>query len=170
MTGFGYKQITKENWIIADRISASFIQSPGPDTINKGEAYLDMILKPILSERVPIEIIKLFEVARGAIAYGYFFYPLFTLGLEQLFRVGEAAITFRYKLLGSNIARHGFKSIIDELFKHKILTEDEKNRWHALRILRNCASHPDNQSIFAPGQVIRSLSLLAEDINRLFDI
>jgi len=171
MQNLGYKQITKETWLKPDRISTSFLLVPpetGVDDIKKGEMYLDMILQPCLNEDVPIEVRKLYEVARSALVYGYFFYPLYTLACEQLFRVGEAAIIFRSKIFNPRLAKRTFEKKIEFLFKQGILNEQEMQRWHALRELRNISSHPVDQSIYAPGQVIGILALMAEDINTLF--
>jgi hypothetical protein len=170
MQNLGYKQITKETWLKPDRISASFLVSSETeiDDIKKGEMYLDMILEPRLKEEVPIEVKKLYEVARGALVYGYFFYPLYSLACEQLFRVGEAAITFRCKIFSPRLAKRTFRKKIQFLFKQDILNDLEKTRWHALRDLRNITSHPIDQSIYAPGEVIGILAQLAEDINKLF--
>jgi len=32
----------------------------------------------------------MYEAARASMCYGYFFYPLYTLATQQLFRVAEA--------------------------------------------------------------------------------
>lgn len=171
MQDLGYKRITKETWLKPDRISTSFLLVPpetGVDDIKKGEMYLDMILQSRLNEDVPIEVRKLYEVARGALVYGYFFYPLYTLACEQLFRVGEAAIISRCKTFSPRLAKRTFEKKIEFLFKQRILNELEKQRWHALHELRNISSHLVDQSIYTPGQVIRILALMAEDINTLF--
>jgi hypothetical protein len=42
----------------------------------------------LLGHAVP----DLCEVACGALLYGCFFYPMFALGLEQLYRLAEAAV------------------------------------------------------------------------------
>jgi len=171
MQDLGYKQLTKETWLKPDRISTSFLLvSPetGVDDIKKGEMYLDMILQPHLNEEVPFEVRKLYEVARGALVYGYFFYPLYTLACEQLFRVGEAAIMLRCKIISPRLAKRTFEKKIEFLFKQGILNDIEKWRWHALRELRNISSHPVDQSIYPPGPVIGILAHVAEDINILF--
>jgi hypothetical protein len=170
MQDLGYKRITKETWLKPDRISTSFLISSEPevDDIKKGEAYLDMILRPRLNADVPIEVRKLYEVARGALVYGYFFYPLYTLACEQLFRVGETAITFRCKIVNPQLVKETFQRKIEFLFEKGILEDLEKQRWHSLRKLRNISSHPEDQSIYPPGPVIGILSHMAEDINSLF--
>jgi len=171
MPDLGFKKLTKENWLRPDRISDAFLIIPNEtqDQKNKkGEIYLEMILKPSLSDNVPIEVRKMFEVARGALVYGYFFYPLFTLACEQLFRVGEAAITIRCDRINTRASSRRFEKKIDFLFANGVLNEQEKQLWHALRTLRNISSHPKDQSIYTPGQVIQTMNRIVEDINELF--
>ena len=58
-----------------------------------GQEWLSLFLDPTLSKSVPENVRALFEVARRSSAYGYFFYPLYTLACEQLFRIAEAAVS-----------------------------------------------------------------------------
>ena len=51
------------------------------------------LLKVNLDPVVPLPIRKLFETTRGTLSLGLMFYPLLTIGTEQLFRVLEAAAT-----------------------------------------------------------------------------
>lgn len=173
MKNLGYKKITKKNWLKPDRISTSFVLLPLEKqdvNIKKGEFYLEMFLHPHLNESVPLEVRKLFEVARGALVYGYFFYPLYSLACEQLFRVGEAAITFRCKRIDPRKGKRTFEKNINFLFDNGILNEQERQRWHELRKLRNSASHPEDQSIYPPGPVILMLTLMVRDLNALFTL
>ena len=170
MQNLGYKQITKTNWLDPDKISTSFLQVPTDDVVKRGEIYLEMILEPQVDDTVPIEIRKMYEVARGGIVYGYFFYPLYSLACEQLFRVGEAAVTSRCKIIDLQWANGTFEKKIDLLFERGILNDKGRLRWHALRKLRNISSHPEDQSIYPPGLVIGILTHLAEDINTLFPV
>lgn len=61
-----------------------------------------------LTEKAPLEVRRMFEVARGAVVYGYFFYPLYVLGAEQLFRVAEAAVTLKCEQMGAKTAKMRF--------------------------------------------------------------
>lgn len=44
---------------------------------------------------VPTGIVHRVEQARACLAYGFFYYPLYALGVEQLLRVAEAALAVR---------------------------------------------------------------------------
>lgn len=78
----GVKRLTPDNWTEPDAVNANFVRfSPlvGAVTIN-GEDWARHILAVELADHVPSEITELFAVARGAMLYGWFYYPLFRLG------------------------------------------------------------------------------------------
>ncbi|PWB50792.1 MAG: hypothetical protein C3F06_12115 [Candidatus Methanoperedenaceae archaeon] len=158
-----FKKITVDNWREPDEISSLFINVPLDE-------WISIILEPNLREAVPIEIKKLFEVARGALVYGYFFYPLYTLGLEQLFRVAEAAVTRKCKTMEAPpaICKGDFQKKVKYLVELKVIPNQKEDIWNAIRGLRNIASHPQDQSILAPGEAIGKLSRIADEINSLF--
>jgi hypothetical protein len=72
-----FKTLTSENWLTADPTSVIFVKlshTDGTVTQMTGEEWLALFLDPILSKSVPENVRVLFEVARGSLAYGYFFY------------------------------------------------------------------------------------------------
>jgi hypothetical protein len=166
----GGKQLSLDNWTEPDATSAQFGQlSPliGPrpmDGQDWARAFLAVELKP----HVPESVRELFAVARGVLLYGWFFYPLFHLGEEQLYRVVEAAATACYETLGGPRSRPSFAEAVDWLTKRGVIPGDDRERWIAIRRLRNAASHPDQQSVMVPGQALGTLKATAHDINRLF--
>ncbi|MCK4246425.1 hypothetical protein KAX14_04240 [Candidatus Bipolaricaulota bacterium] len=170
MTKFGFKEITPSNWLEPDRVLKGFVRiSPnGRSQPITSDEYLNHILAPKLLESVPAEVQALFEVARGAMVYGYFFYPLYTLAAQQLFRVAEAAVGYKCEALGVPKSKGTFKKRIDWLVDEGTIPEPELNRWEASRELRNVASHLDRQSILTPGNAIGLLEGIAEQINSIF--
>lgn len=170
-TKFGFKEITPSNWLEPDDVLKGFVRmSPdGEPRSITGDDYLRDILRPELLESVPTDVQALFEVARGAMVYGYFFYPLYTLAAEQLFRVCEAAVAHKCKALEAPKSKETFKKRIDWLVDEGIIPSSEMTRWDAVRQLRNVASHPDRQSIFTPGNAIGMLEGIARQINSLFN-
>ena len=170
MTKFGFKEITPSSWLEPDDVLKGFVRvSPDerPHTLT-GEEYLRDILRPRLVQSVPTTVQALFEVARGGMAYGYFFYPLYTLAAEQLFRVVEAAVAHRCKALGTPGSRRTLGKGIDWLVEGGVIPRPESARWHAARKLRNAASHPEGQMILTPGNAIGMLERIADDLNSLF--
>ena len=169
MTKFGFKKITQNNWLEPDPVLRGFVRI-SPDGRSQGltgDDYLNLILKPKLLESVPTEVQALFEVARGAMVYAYFFYPLYSLAAEQLFRVAESAIGHKCEALGAPKLKGLFKRRIDWLVDKGTIPGSELNRWETIRELRNAASHPDRQSIFTPGNAIGLIEGISEQINSI---
>ncbi len=126
---FGFKQIRADNLLTPDSIMESFVikTSNGQLRPVAAEDFLNMVLDPKLSESVPEGVQSLFEVARGAMAYGYYFYPLFTLAMEQLSRVAEAAVTHKYLQEGGKNEKVKFIKKIDFLVEKKVIKERYRN-------------------------------------------
>jgi len=169
-SNYGFKTITLENWDQPDKVSVKMapLSRSAFAEESKGNPFLEYILRPYLKEDVPYEIRRLFEVARGAMVYSYFFYPLFTIALEQLFRVGESAIKAKVALCNTGKSSRHLVRQIEILQEAGVLDEPTAFRWQQLRTLRNIASHPENQSIYPPGQVIGVMEKLVDDVNKLF--
>ena len=101
MSDLGFRRPARETWLEPDPIMSGFFTVGVDGTITPitGDRLLERICAPQLADAVPVDVQRLFETARGAMCYGYFFYPLFTLAAHQMFRVVEAAITARCKAL-----------------------------------------------------------------------
>lgn len=167
------KRITPENWLERDGDQFAAIEFTSLNDANTrlmdGEDWIRNFTEPELLSSVPDEVQNLFEVARGALCYGYFFYPLYTLGFEQLFRVGEAAITAKFRQMGGNPKKYGtFEKRVDFLMSQNVLTASHVATWTTIRRFRNLSSHPERQNIFPPGFVTGTLLLVVEAVNKLF--
>ena len=165
---YGFKLITSENWNEPDNTTVRFTCPLDYNEKCGYPPYLDRILKPQLNSEVPIEIRRLFEVARGAMVYSYFFYPLYTLASDQLFRVGEAALVLKSKKIGYSKKDVRLSALIKYLKEKEVFDEERAKRWEALRFLRNKASHRQDQSIYWPAAVLELLENITEDINALY--
>ncbi len=164
------KGLTAENWLQKDDVWKAFIRlrhngTPEPFT---SRDLVEPLLEVRLSSKVPAELGKLFDVARGAMVYGWCFYPLLTLGTEQTSRVAEAAVAHRCQQLGYKGPRT-FKKRLEWLAEHGVIRVASEEPWHAVRGLRNISSHPDSQQVFSPGMAVQSLQRCADLINSLFD-
>ncbi len=75
MAKFGFKEINQQNWLEPDQAIKGFVTiSPaGMPLSMSGEDWMRAILAPKLLEAVPQDVQALFEVARGALVYGYSF-------------------------------------------------------------------------------------------------
>ncbi|MFL6210062.1 MAG: hypothetical protein ACJ74W_14490 [Pyrinomonadaceae bacterium] len=169
----GIKTITTENWLHPDPASTIFVQlshSDGSVSPMSGEDWVEQFTKTTsLVDAVPEDVRKLFEVARGALAYGYFFYPLYTLASEQLFRVVECAVSAKCAFLGAPKRVKTFKEKIEFLLDRNVISKQDFFWWDAIRNYRNLISHPEQQTILPPGAIATILYRIAEEINRLFE-
>ena len=165
----GFKAITPENWQSKDEVAQYFIRD--------SNVWIALYLSPKLSSQVPKDIAAMFEVARGSMVYGWYFYPMLTLGTEQCYRIAEAAVRFRCKQLDEPLAsvtnggrerQRTFHDLCQALVRRGVIPESDIEFWKAARDLRNWASHPQDQPIMMPGQAAGVLQRTADKVNELF--
>lgn len=166
----GMKKLALHNWREPD-VPKSF---PGLTE----DVWVNEAMKPQLVSTVPEDVVRLFEIARGSILYGWLFYPLLTLASEQLHRVQEAAVRARCKvggipltktLKGGRVSPRNFADLIGELAGRGIIRHDERGMWDAARNLRNMSSHPERAMIAPPGYALAAIDHTARRINQIFD-
>jgi len=161
-----FRQLTPSNWAEPDPILQHLvlIRPDGSQSPVSGSGLAEGFLDFQLNEAVPRSIRAMFEVARGTMCYGFFFYPLYTLGTEQLYRVAEAGI--RHRCGGKKRAK--LADLIDQLVAEGVVPEDQRSRLDALRLLRNYSSHPEDQTILLPGDARNTVERVGELLNALF--
>jgi hypothetical protein len=176
-THFGFKKITNANWQQLDEVTKLWCKITGAAKTN--EDWIKFFFQPRLNPKVPEEIAKLLEVARGAMIYGWYFKPLLTLGTEQCYRLLDTGTRMRCNQVGIDTVvtdKNGykrdtrFKENTDALMKRGFLsnTETDKKRWDEIRDARNTASHPQQQLGFDPGSAQGYLESVVDCLNDLF--
>lgn len=158
-SAMGFSRITQQSWLAPDRDNYM------PFGLTQ-EQWVDLFLKPQLDSSVPLDVLKVFEVARGAMIYSWFFYPLATLGLEQCTRVAEFAVWERCKSLPDKPRR--FVDNLKTLTEAGVISQEDEPRWQAVRTLRNDRSHLKKFMLTDPGEVSIHLRNIVELINELF--
>ncbi len=153
-----FSRITKQNWLCPDRNHFPFGSSK--------EEWVEVFLETRLEASVPREIIQLFEIARGSMIYGWFFYPLVTQGLEQCTRIAEFAARSRCLMLSQKPGN--FFENIETLAAAGVISTADAPRWQSMRGLRNSRSHLKSLMLVDPGQAAGYLRTTAELINKLF--
>ena len=91
----GIKELTAESWLESDPLMKQMMsRNPfsGEQQKMTREDWSGLFLAHQLHISVPVEIRRLYSVAQSALLYGLFYYPLITLGTEQLLRVVETSI------------------------------------------------------------------------------
>ncbi|HTA96307.1 MAG TPA: hypothetical protein VK730_01535 [Solirubrobacteraceae bacterium] len=137
-----------------------------------GDDWAKLFLGVELAARVPEPIQNLFRVGRNTLLYGHFFYPLYTLGSEQLYRVADAAALHRYRDLDGPKTKRGadptFGVRIRWLRQHGVIADENMHQWDGFWKLRNDSSHPERQSIFTPGNAYTVLRAVAGCVSALY--
>ena len=139
-----------------------------PSRPDPSEAWVFDIVRSNLDPKVPLNIRRLFEIVRGTLVYSLMFYPLLTLGTEQMFRVFEVSVTAKCKTLNAPAKVKTFADKINWLGEHAAIDPQDVTRWTAIRHLRNEASHPSDQSILSPHEALHIVDIAIELINPLF--
>ena len=163
---FGFKRLTLDNWLTVDPAWSGVVMSSSRS--DPSDAWVFDIVRSELSPPVPLNVRRLFESARGTLIYSLMFYPLLTLGTEQMFRVFEAAVTAKCKELKAPAKIRTFAAKVELLVEQGAITSEALPRWTAIRHLRNEASHPTDQSILPPSEALHILDLAIELISPLF--
>lgn len=165
-----FKKLPPKNWRERDGTADHIVSIRDGKAVSlDGDDWAATILGIELSPKAPAEVRDLFEVAQGALCYGWFFYPLYTVGSQQLYRVQEAALRHRCAALGAPKKVKTFLAMLEWLEQQGILPKSRLGQWDATRHLRNMSSHQEKQSIYDPIMAVSGLRTSVELINELFD-
>ena len=111
---FGFKRLSLENWQAIDPVWGLAFGELEPSE------WVRDVLKYDLNPVVPLAVRRLFETARGTLVYGLMFYPLLTIGTEQLSRVKEAAVINKCRAMNAPKIRR-FQDTIKWLLKNNAI-------------------------------------------------
>lgn len=172
-----FKALTRENWSAPDETSQIFVEvdlGSGEKRELTGDRLAEAFLAAELDDTVPQDVRSMWAVARGVLAYGWFFYPLYALGEDQLHRVADAAVLARYQQLDGPLDRKGqwppLFVRLEWLVEEGHLDEQLRQQWRAIRELRNYGSHATYARLSMPTDAMRTLDVLAREINGLFAV
>jgi hypothetical protein len=159
----GIKHLSYENFLTPTLGAMQFSPSGGLITAGIVMPTADAIRSRVerftsvtLPDHVPETVWQMFEVAKGAMVYGLFFYPLYTLGEEHLSKLFEWMVKERYAAL-SRRKGSSLKAMVQWLLKNERFPDRSEVRWLATYEIRNLASHPTIQTIATPAEASRAL-------------
>jgi hypothetical protein len=166
------KILTHENWLAEDdTLKVFFHGAPDGITAFSGHDWARLILEQPVPDFLPEGVRGLLNSARGAMCYGAFFYPLYTVGVDLLGRALETAFSEHYRAATTKhtgrSARLTFQKKIEFLEGRGVLTSVQVRRWHDWREFRNFTTHAEFQHIMPPGPMIEMLRAAMDDINEL---
>ena len=166
----GYKELTLDNYLVADKVMSIFcvIEHDGTPRTQTADEWFENIHSLKIREDLPEELKRLMAVAQGSMIYGYYYYPLFTLGAEQFTRIADTAIKIKCECLNCPRQIKTFKQKVDWLFEQSKFSEAEKNQWLGTVKLRNKLAHPKDQWAITPAMAIDLMNNLYMKIEKLF--
>ncbi len=146
----GFKIVTPENWLDPDPLSGLIVKLDRRDGSVQpvdGRDWIAYVNAVQLSEQVPRKVRDAYDFAIGAVGYGYFYYPLFTLVVQQVLRVADFAVAclFGIRLDLPKPRKRTFEARLAALGTAGYLGDVGFTRWDAIRRLRNSATHPEWQ-------------------------
>ena len=170
------KSLTLENWLLPDSEGLTSIKiiDEGETRALDADGWLKLCQSAELHLKVPRNVRQYFEAARGALVYGYFFYPLYTLAIEQLFRAAECAVVQKCKETNGRVVDIKGKPIdyyqaLAWLRKINFISKDDFHQWDTIRKFRpHPATHKEQPPAIPPGIVANHLKFVADRINGLF--
>lgn len=163
------KAINHDNWLMADVEG----RTPVADARVWRQAFLAIRLDP----RVPADVVRLFEAARGGMLYGYFFRPLLITGVEQCYRVLESGARARCAQMGlavfcndSQGKAHplSFGHNLNALVKQGLIESADLILWQQARELRDWVAAPEHQATLTLNHGVTALTRAADLLGRLF--
>jgi len=169
----GIKRLTLENWLEVDHNSSIWARPSIVGAIPiTARDWTERLLAVELDDTVPVNVRRLFAVARGTMVYGSLFYPLWAVGSERLFTTADAAVSVKYEAHGGSKTSKGrlpsYNDRLTWLRDGGLLDAAAFERWDLLRELRNAAAHPEAPDIFPPTYAMQFLVDIARQINALF--
>ncbi|MES3003901.1 MAG: hypothetical protein V4787_24635 [Pseudomonadota bacterium] len=135
--------------------------------------WVEWFSEASLKTEVPEPVRRLFEVARGAMIYGWYYYPLLALGSDECIRCLEAgarhaAWIAKLHAEPDKQVKVPFHTVIRSLVQAGLIMATDADQWEAGRILRNAAAHPTTPTLLLPGQARAMLSVTGGKLDRLF--
>jgi hypothetical protein len=142
----GFKIVTPENWVDPDPLSGSIVKRDHRDgSIHAvdGRDWIAYVNEVPLSVNVPQKVRDAYDFAVGAVGHGYFYYPIFTLVVQQLLRAADFAVAHLFVIAPTlpKPKRMTFEARLEVLKDSGQLDDRQFTVWSAFRWLRNSSTH-----------------------------
>ena len=163
------KRLTADNFLLPDPLTGEFTGQDGDGRAHRLSAvdWAHEILAIVLDEAVPEVARNRFELARGILLYGFFWYPLWVQGTVEALRGAELALETACD------AEHGPKRLssaesrIEWLEKKGTLDTDTVHTWTSLMRVKDALADAGETPILTPGRSLEILETVAHAVNGL---
>lgn len=164
----GFRTLGPQDWLDIDPLMHTTVLSTTHADHHK--AWFDAVSEFRLDEKVPLEVVRLFEATRGMLLYGLFFYPILALSADQFIRVAETAVRAKCLTLGAELKQvKNFSNAVEWLIKRNGIVPEHHQSWRIVVALRNDVSHLSDQRAYSVGILFQQFDWLTTVINRLFE-
>jgi len=166
----GIKVLDRETWLVPDsihRVFGDLANSFERGDFSQGERDLADLNRIVLNVAAPKEVEVMFDVAKGAMAYGWFYYPLYAVGIDRLCMAVDTAVLIKYESAISKGSRVAYRTRIVALCRAGFLGADLCEELQLAREARNEALHPQFQTITTFSQTLRSISYYARLLDKI---
>lgn len=163
-------KLTLENHLERDRrLDCWSVNGIGPYS-HSTDDWVRMILDVSLEIDLPPFLAEIFDRAQASMVYGCYHYPLFTLGMEELFRFGESAFREAIKEAEppSGLTKKRYVDLQKWAFNEGLIDIAAASRWESSRQLRNSVSHKEGALLLGPNDALNQLDITKELVEALF--
>lgn len=164
---YGFKRVDAENVLSPDPLMAALATREG-DVI-RPMTYEDVarpLLRIHLNDDVPKEVRRAFLFPLYAMCYAFWYYPLTTLGAQQILRVADLASERAGHANGLQPHRN-FRPRIGQLRAAGVIQAAREDRWNQIVDMRNRVTHPGCQQTWGFAQTVQVVRMIADEINAL---
>lgn len=163
----GFKLVDADNVLAPDAVSVDFhILTPLGARPMGSDDWIAAINEVQLCEGVPLVVRRAFMMARNAMCYAHWYYPVLTLMVQQLLRVADFANGIACQGYGIN-TKWPLAKRTAALCEAGAIPKEQAGLWEGLRRQRNHCTHPNFQEVWPPGMVIETARHVAEAINTI---
>lgn len=168
---YGFKLVNPKTMFEAEGIFQHLVrmEASGPVPVPM-EEYSTAIDSIRLNDRVPLEIRRIFEIAKSTAKYGFYYYPLYIVAKERSNMALEAALSMKCAANNAPPGVERFARTIEWLFSQGHITLEQNTIFSEIKETRNDFLHSAVQMQIPPGWSISWLEHIASSIDSLFKV
>lgn len=167
----GFKRVTTANALETDPVVSDMWtvnHSTGEARPQEPGDWISLITSIELRPVVPSEVHRMFTLVQGALCYAHWYYPMVTIGMNEMLRIADVATDKACKQRRLPYGEDApFARRIDSLATVGAIDDADKQLWHRLRKQRNRATHPSSQNIYGFAQAFDTARHVRDLIDRI---
>jgi hypothetical protein len=164
------KRLTADNFLLPDPLTGEFTGQDGDGRAHRLSAVdrAHEILAIRIDEDVPEPVRNRFELARGILLYGFFWYPLWVQGTVEALQAAELALVAACEAAQGPKRLNSAESRIEWLEKRRTLEAADAGTWTSLVGVRAALAEAGETPILTPRKSLDVLEAVSQAINGLF--